>query len=578
MAGQPPRNDAQPASGLFGGPPVQPQTGFGAGFGGPQFGAQPEAKIGQGEQKPGAFGVIGGGAMPGFDAGKTGTGFGQPSATFNPSPAPNPFSGAAPATGAFNPSQPSAALPTQANPFGSQPSAAPAQTNPFQPAPTFGGAAPSPASQPQNTGLAPTGPGAFAASGAQQAAGGGLFGPKPGQSASAPSPFGAAPSTFSPMPPASNPQAGSGLFGAAPTASSGLFGAPKEGAAPSQPKEGAANPFSAPKAGSAGLFGPPKEGAAPANLFAAPKEGVAASPALFGQPKEGAAPSQPAQPAGGLFAPKEGASSAFAPTASTASTAPAQPASSGLFAPIGKPGPVDLAKPGTAPGSIFTHSPAPATAPDGKPGPASKPGAQLLEESKNKIQSRKRIQDVVTEWKQTIDTQYQSFQQLGHKTVEVEKQSYESHKELLMLNEVVTKLVNTGNQLNENLDLIINEQNELNSGLMAIEQDLDRELERAGISTLYLNQQYQDERENVYVKANLVKRNIDEIESSFNVMLQSLNEGHEEELRGVEGDVERSLDVYLDALNWIEGNVYSLDARLNALEREYQETTQQTYR
>jgi len=240
---------------------------------------------------------------------------------------------------------------------------------------------------------------------------------------------------------------------------------------------------------------------------------------------------------------------------------------------------VDPSKPGAAPGSIFTHSPAPSgTAPDGKPGPASKPGAQLLEESKNKIQSRKRIQDVVTEWKQTIDTQYQSFQQLGHRTVEVEKQSYESHKELLMLNEVVTKLVNTGNQLNENLDLIINEQNELNSGLMAIEQDLDRELERAGISTLYLNQQYQDERENVYVKANLVKRNIDEIESSFNVMLQSLNEGHEEELRGVEGDVERSLDVYLDALNWIEGNVYSLDARLNALEREYQETTQQPYR
>ena len=542
-----------------------------------------DAKTGPVEQKPGAFGGFG--AAPQFDTGKTGTGFGQPPAAFNPTPAANP--GSNPFSGAFNPSQP----PAQPSPFGSQPSAASTQANPFQSAPSFGGPAPPSASQPQNPGLAapsagfaPAGSGSFGAPGAQQAAGGGAFGQKPGQPAATASPFGAVPSTtpssFSPMPAASNPQASSGLFGAASAAPTGLFGPPKEGAAPSQPSEGAANPFNAPKAGSAGLFGPAKEGAAPANLFAAPKEGAAVSTGLFGQPKEGAAPSQPTQPAGGLFAPKEGASNAFAPTAPASSSVPAQPSSSSaLFAPIGKPGPVDPSKPGAAPGSIFTHSPAPSgTAPDGKPGPASKPGAQLLEESKNKIQSRKRIQDVVTEWKQTIDTQYQSFQQLGHRTVEVEKQSYESHKELLMLNEVVTKLVNTGNQLNENLDLIINEQNELNSGLMAIEQDLDRELERAGISTLYLNQQYQDERENVYVKANLVKRNIDEIESSFNVMLQSLNEGHEEELRGVEGDVERSLDVYLDALNWIEGNVYSLDARLNALEREYQETTQQPYR
>jgi chromosome segregation ATPase len=230
---------------------------------------------------------------------------------------------------------------------------------------------------------------------------------------------------------------------------------------------------------------------------------------------------------------------------------------------ISQPSAVAQPKPSTVGPSIPTSAPATSQAK-----PSTGPVPQNLEESKKQMLNKKRIQDAFNEWKSEIDTHYAKFKQLGDKTIEMETACYETQKELLILRETLDKIVGAHTQINDNLDMISSEQNDLNNTLDLIEKELDRVLEQSHITSTFQTSGA-DERENLYIKANVVRRNVEEIEANLSQVTKMLNESQDREASDVSGDVERTLDVYLETLNWIESNVYLLDSKINSLENDF---------
>jgi len=215
----------------------------------------------------------------------------------------------------------------------------------------------------------------------------------------------------------------------------------------------------------------------------------------------------------------------------------------------------------------------PAFAPTAQPATGAQVGAPATsaatqpqrEERKSEHQLNKRIQDLFGGWKTKIDSQYKNFKSLGDKTIEVEKKSYESHRELQLLQEAVRKAEATHKSINEKLDSVSSEQQDLNRLLDDLEQQVDNALLQSGIQSNSV-----DERDNLYNKAKNVRANIDEVDQIVNDIVKVINDRHDRpESQGAGEEVEQTLSIYLETLNWAESGAIMLDARIKALEKEY---------
>lgn len=69
---------------------------------------------------------------------------------------------------------------------------------------------------------------------------------------------------------------------------------------------------------------------------------------------------------------------------------------------------------------------------------------------------------------------------MSQKLVESETKNYESQKSIMFLQEIVKKLTDSHQNVNENLDMIVSEQADLNTALDAIEKQLDAVFQSPG--------------------------------------------------------------------------------------------------
>lgn len=187
-----------------------------------------------------------------------------------------------------------------------------------------------------------------------------------------------------------------------------------------------------------------------------------------------------------------------------------------------------------------------------------------LEDSKKNLISKKRIQDLFTEWKSELEQQAQDFKKISDKSISVEKAAYDCQKEVLLLRDVVDNVKNDNKTLNETIDLILSEQNDLSGAIDVIDKEIDKTLAQ-------INQNkpltYED-KENIYKAADQVNSDITELEKEIHKISRNINDTFETETHnGV--DLEIILDTFLETLDWIETNASNVTSRIENLKKEY---------
>jgi Nsp1-like C-terminal region len=187
-------------------------------------------------------------------------------------------------------------------------------------------------------------------------------------------------------------------------------------------------------------------------------------------------------------------------------------------------------------------------------------GNKELENKKNQILNKKRIQDLIDEWKDDFKKNLNQFFLLSEQVCTSEKSLKEIQKEVVLLQEYYFKIKSEQRKMEESIDVILAEQNDLNGALDVIDKELDNVLHTTG---LYIAL---EDKENLYKSANTLSKGIDNAENQFMKMLKQVNT-KQENLEGQ--DIQHTLDIFLETLDWIEKTVENITEKMNILEKEY---------
>ena len=215
-------------------------------------------------------------------------------------------------------------------------------------------------------------------------------------------------------------------------------------------------------------------------------------------------------------------------------------------------------KPGTAqylsPGTIPTNSNIPNTA------SALFSSNKDLEDKKNQLLNKKRIQDVIDEWKKDISTNLQVFHGLADKVDASERSLKDVQKEVVLLQEYAFKIKAEQKRIEENIDLILAEQIDLNGALDVMDREIDKVLQSTG---LYIG--FED-KENIYKSCSIVSKNIDSAEDMFSRVLKQVSQKCDDDEAQ---DIEHTIDIFFETLDWIEKTVESVTERVMEIEKKY---------
>lgn len=211
-------------------------------------------------------------------------------------------------------------------------------------------------------------------------------------------------------------------------------------------------------------------------------------------------------------------------------------------------------KPTPAPIHSFSAQPAHATGP--KPAPSG--SIKELEAKSNSMLSKRRIQDIIDEWKANINKHVSCFRELNEEVGVCERPLSEVQKEIILSQGTFYKIKAGQKKINESLELMENELSESVSALDIIDKELDKVAQGNGMGGI-------EEKENIYGMARVISRGIDCAENQLLNVIHRINDKYED----VEGDqdVERTLDIFCESLDWIEKTAEGIKERLGNIEK-----------
>ena len=188
-------------------------------------------------------------------------------------------------------------------------------------------------------------------------------------------------------------------------------------------------------------------------------------------------------------------------------------------------------------------------------------GNKELESKKNQILNKKRIQDLLDEWKQEYTKNLQKFHSLSEKGSISEKSLKNVQKEVVILQEFYLKIKADQKKIEENIEMMLTEQNDLNGALDVIDKEIDKVLNSTGIYIGF------DDKENIYKQCNMISKSIDNAENMCSNVLRQISDKHED----IEDDqdVGHTIDIFLETLDWIERSTGEINERMIKIENEY---------
>lgn len=186
--------------------------------------------------------------------------------------------------------------------------------------------------------------------------------------------------------------------------------------------------------------------------------------------------------------------------------------------------------------------------------------SQELEQKKNQMLNKKRMQDLLDEWKQDLTKNLQLFYSLAEKTSTSEKALKEVQKEVVLLQEYFLKIKSEQKKIEENIEIVLNEQTDLNGALDVIDRELDKVLQGSGLHVGF------DDKENVYRSCSLLSKSIDDAEELCGKVFKQIECKNDDE---DSLDIEHTIDIFLETLDWIERTVEKTSEKLLEIEKKY---------
>ena len=192
--------------------------------------------------------------------------------------------------------------------------------------------------------------------------------------------------------------------------------------------------------------------------------------------------------------------------------------------------------------SVFaTTSSNPTGASSSKP---SDPAPLTLSEIENKLNStlnQKRIQDVLDDWKENMQSNLDSFSILTKDIHVLEADMRECQNYINQIVELHLKIKKEHQIDSESLDFIESELQQMNLAITSIDKSFDRMFQGGGFM--------QTDKDNIYVACFGLSKGVFDIEKDFARKFKELDERLESEQ---EGDIDNFLENCFDNLDWIE--------------------------
>lgn len=181
-----------------------------------------------------------------------------------------------------------------------------------------------------------------------------------------------------------------------------------------------------------------------------------------------------------------------------------------------------------------------------------------LEEAKKQMLDKKRIYDVFFPWGTQIDEQINRYRTIVEQTNKSEIVQYDILQNTLHLKKQADLIENTQGKINDHLEILLSEQNDLNRALDALEAHLEHLIQESFPRGLGI----EEDRNNLYDKASACQKHILGTETILYDFVKQLNE-----MQGKEnGDIEMSLDAFLDTLDWIQQQMSVINDTVQRIE------------
>ena len=197
--------------------------------------------------------------------------------------------------------------------------------------------------------------------------------------------------------------------------------------------------------------------------------------------------------------------------------------------------------PNLASSVVNTSSSAPPGASSSKP---SDPAPLTLSEIENKLNStlnQKRIQEVLDDWKESMQTNLDSFSILTKDIHVLEADMRECQNYINQIVELHLKIKKENQIDNESLDFIESELQQMNLAVTSIDKSFERMFQGGGFM--------QTDKDNIYAACFELSKGVFDIEKDFGRKFKELDERLDLEQ---EGDIDNFLENCFDNLDWIE--------------------------
>jgi hypothetical protein len=197
--------------------------------------------------------------------------------------------------------------------------------------------------------------------------------------------------------------------------------------------------------------------------------------------------------------------------------------------------------------------PAPSSA---QPAPSAQ-APKSIEENKRSMLYKQRAGRFLDDCKNDLEKQLVSFKNISSKLLNFENDNYLVQNDLIRLNEMINRMRNEQEAINDQLAIIEQEQEGFNGFLDAVNKEIDDKSKN-------INRFIQEG--SLYEEAAKVSRDIGNTEVHLLEVVKNINKNDEEpDLLNYE--IEGNLDALFDSLNWIEAKVAAIDAKLVKLQR-----------
>jgi chromosome segregation ATPase len=188
--------------------------------------------------------------------------------------------------------------------------------------------------------------------------------------------------------------------------------------------------------------------------------------------------------------------------------------------------------------------------------PAAQP-PKSIEENKKLMLSKQRTGRFLEECKNDLEKQFTSFKNLSCKVLNFETDNYLVQNDLIRLTELINKMKNEQDVINDQLAIIEQEQEGFNGFLDAVNKEIDDK-------SKHIYKYAQDG--SLYEEAAKASKEIGKLENTLLDVVKNINKNDEEpDLLNYE--IEGNLDALFDSLNWIEAKVTALDSKIIKLQR-----------